>query len=359
MTVRRAGRQVRGLPLNRREGTDAPEPRRRSAVEAPEVKELLESGLSKWLGRPARIVAIEKESVDGYSVHPISRLEVVLAGGRRIPVIFKRLQIAPGKVVRREVLLYQRLLAGQRFGAPALYASLCDDSTDRYWLFLEDVGEWRLDWCETREWMNAFRWLGRLHATYEGCETELRGLNCLGLHGPRFYYSLVRAAHDSLARRAEPGVLKRFEALTNDHFDPTVAYLSERPLTLVHGDMSGHNLIVQKELGIRPVDWEWAAIGVGAWDVVKLLAGWGHKKGRLLDVYRDEFNRVAPEPLDDRWFQLDLTLCDNLKALWYLRWWVDRCHDPAFVDGLLYKMEQRWRFAAEGARRTPRLTARS
>lgn len=301
----------------------------------------LEQGLRVSLGRPARIVDVCATSMDTFSSHPISRLRVTLDQGEQLAVIFKRLRPGPGKDVRRELLTYGRLLPGQRFGAPMLYASLCDETRDRYWLFLEDVGRWRLDWCDVEGWLAAARWLADVHATYDGRETELAALDCLGEHGAAFYWMLAETARESLSHRGESHALARFDGLM-DRFDSSVAYLCRQPRTLLHGDVSGHNVMIQKDGRIRPIDWEWAAIGVAAWDVDKLLAGWGRKKRELLSAYLDAFRRRTAEPLDEGAFERTLAHCRILRTLWYLRWWIEPCGDPAFVTRLLDKMERTW-----------------
>lgn len=306
----------------------------------PTPERVLERGLSERLGRRVRIASIEREAVDGYSTNPISRLRVELGDGTRGAVLFKRLVPKPGGDVEREVLLYERLLAGRRFGAPALYASLRDPQRARYWLFLEDVGEFGLGWCGADEWVPAFRWLARMHAAFEGREQSLRSLGCLEEHDARFYRALAESARASLAALGHPADQSRFEALVDRHLERTVAHLTSRRRTLVHGDMSCKNLLVQRGLGIRPIDWEWAAIGPGAWDLCKLLSGWGAEKPRFVDSYASELERHVATPGSRAELEATLVHCELVKALWYLRWWVDGCERPSFVTSLLDRVEQ-------------------
>lgn len=314
----------------------------RASHTEPGLEGVLERGLGAHLGRPARIVGIESSGAD-FSTHPIRRLRVTLADGEQIPVIFKRLGPKPDEDTGRELLVYRRLLFGRRFDAPALYASLCDEERGRYWLFLEDVGEWKLEWCEAHVWPSAFRWMARMHAEYQGRERELRSLGCLDEHGPGFYRSLVQSARRSLRKYGERGALFRFDRLMERFFGSSIAYLARQPRTLVHGDASCQNFIVQSGPEIRPIDWEWAAMGPAAWDVMKLLSGWGKAKPRLLAAYLEEFELRGCAPLDRREFERTLDHCRNMHALWYLRWWIEPCKDPKFVDGMLDRMEGAWR----------------
>src|SRR5262249_31210259 len=165
---------------------------------SPAPWEVLEQGLSAHFGRPLRIAGLERQPL-ATSSHAIERLQVMLASGERLRVVFKQLQ--PGEKLygnEREVLIYQRLLDGERFGAPALYASVCDEGERRYWLFLEDLGSSTLDEGEVEEWFAAVRWLARMHGTYHGREDGLRALACLMEHGPAYYHMVAQTARQNL-----------------------------------------------------------------------------------------------------------------------------------------------------------------
>ncbi|MDM9379808.1 phosphotransferase [Chlorogloeopsis sp. ULAP01] len=303
---------------------------------------ILEQGLSRYLGRALQIVAIQSQPLYSFSTHPIERLTVTLDDNQQLSVIFKQLQLKCDRHIRhcgKEVWIYERLLANRHLGTPALYASLYDESNHRYWLFLEDVGEWKLEYCDVEEWFAAFRWLARMHATYYRRDAQLREFDCLVEHKAVFYRYLAEMARQSI-QEYQPQAIARFDSLMS-RLDELIAELEEQPHTLVHGDMSCHNLIVQPEVGIRPIDWEWAAIGVPAWDVVRLLAGWGAEKPRLLAVYLDEFARHAP-PLDRPSFDRTLAGCEILKTLWYLRWCLAPRRNTACVEDLLDKIADRW-----------------
>jgi hypothetical protein len=157
------------------------------------VKEILARGLQTRFGRPERIVKLHSTFLENtFGTHPIYRLHLTLDDGQRLAIIFKWLQPQQDEDVRREVLVYPRLLTSGRFDAPTVYASLCDAARGRYWLFVEDVGESQLPRCEVDHWPAAFRWVARMHAEYYGREGELRALGYLGEHGPLFYRFLAR-----------------------------------------------------------------------------------------------------------------------------------------------------------------------
>lgn len=299
----------------------------------PTPQEVLQEGLSDWLGRPVRVVEMSGRPLDTSS-HPISRLSVTLGSGERLSVIYKRPR--PGHKLygnEREVLVYRRLLAGRRFGAPAHYASAYEPGCGRYWLFLEDVGETTLDQEGEEAWLAAARWLAEMHGTYLGRGEELRALGCLGEHDADYYRLIARAARGHLAEAGARWALPRFDELTAG-FGAAVAYLAALPRTLVHGDIFPGNLLVRPGPSIRPVDWESASVGLGAWDLARLLDGW-QDKAPFIGAYLAELSRRSAAPPDEEDFRRALAHCRFLNALWHIRWSVDACRDPASVGAML------------------------
>ena len=305
-----------------------------------EVEEALARGLQNHFGRPVRIVELHSTFLaDTFSTHPIYRLHLTLDGGERLTVIFKLLQPQQDEDPRREVLIYRRLLGGGHFDAPTVYASLCDESRGRNWLFFEDVGVLLLERCEVDDWPAAFRWVARMHAEYYGREEELRALGCLGEHGPPFYRFLARGAREMLQWLDARRRLVRLERLMTRWFDLSVEHLARQPLTLLHGDLYCHNLMVQPGPKIRPIDWGYAAIGVAGWDVAKLIAGWGPEKAHFIGIYLDEFALHASVLIDRRSFERSLAHCQIMRTLQILYWWEGPYKNLAFVDGVLEEME--------------------
>jgi Ser/Thr protein kinase RdoA (MazF antagonist) len=302
---------------------------------------MLEQGLGAHFGRPVRIARLERRPL-ATSSHRIDRLRVTLASGERFRVIFKRL--SPGEKLygnEREVLIYRRLLDGERFGAPALYASVHEEGERRYWLFLEDLGSKTLEEGDDEEWLAAVRWLARMHGTSHGREDDLRGLGCLMEHGPAYYHTVAQSARRNLELAGAGEALVRFDALMG-RYDSLVSYLAGEPRTLVHGDLFAANLIIQPGGRIRAIDWESAAVGLGAWELARLVDGWGAMKATFLAAYLAEFERHVAGPFDREGFQRLFGHCEILNALWDLRWSVEACQDAPVVEELLVDMETHW-----------------
>jgi hypothetical protein len=309
-------------------------------------EDVLLEGLCTSFGRPVEIVHTEWEPVEYASTHPIDRLRVRLGSGELLPMIFKRLRSEPvdggreelPKGNHREVAIYRQLLADQRFGAPALYASVFDEVQGRYWLFLEDVGEQALEEVGMGTWFAAVRWLAEMHGAYLEREGELRELDCLQDHGLQYYHTIARIARQNLSL-AGSTELGRFDHLMSD-FEVVIAHLSSQPRTLVHGDIFEHNLMVQPGPRIRPIDWESAAIGLPALDLARLLDGWeGPERQSLVSLYLDTLAFHARAPIDTASIELALDRCRLISGLIHLAWELWPCQDAAFVQGWLTSME--------------------
>ena len=110
----------------------------------------------------------------------------------------------------------------------------------------------------------------------------------------------------------------------------------QQPLTRQH-------LIIQGQARIRPIDWESAAIGLGAWDLARLLDHAGPDRADYLASYLAELDRLDATPLDLQAFRrIFHRSCRMLNALWRLGSSVEACRDPAFVIPLLDEIEASW-----------------
>jgi aminoglycoside/choline kinase family phosphotransferase len=240
------------------------------------------------------------------------------------------------------VLVYRQLLAAQRFGAPAVYASAYDEVGERYWLLLEDLGDSTLKSGDLDDWLAAVRWLAAMHGTFLGRDGELRALGCLAEHGPDYYWSIAQTARGNLEQACAWRALARFDRLMA-RFESIIPLLSSQPRTLVHGDIFPRNLIVQPGHRIRPIDWESAGIGLPIWDLARLVSGWQRDKPAFLATYLVELDRCAAVPIDRRALEVTFTHCEILDVLWYFGWSVGLCTDEGEVAGLLDVIEGRWR----------------
>jgi thiamine kinase-like enzyme len=309
----------------------------------PGLWEILEEGLKKRRGEAGRIVSLQRQPLHSRSTHPIDRLNVELYDGEKLPVIFKRFTGKnEEKGSRREVLIYQRLLAGERFGSPRLYASLYNENQNHYWLFLEDVGEWTLNKGDKDDWIEAVRWLADMHGQFLGKEEELKSLDCLSRQDRNFFLMLAGDARRNLEMAGNKSALDHFDNLMND-YEGLLEELVQIPRTLVHGDIFPNNIMVQDGHRIRPIDWEGAAIGPPALDLVRLLDGWGSDKGFYIRHYWNFLKNSPRLPLAKPDFLNSLKQCELLNELWTLGWEMKACKDKSFVDEALRRIKTIWK----------------
>jgi thiamine kinase-like enzyme len=99
------------------------------------------------------------------------------------------------------------------------------------------------------------------------------------------------------------------------------------------------NLVVQPGPRVRPVDWESAAVGLGAWDLTRLIDGWGPEKPQFVRTYLEELERQLQRQADRGAFKETLARCEVLNVLWHLRWSVEACREPTFVAESLEELE--------------------
>lgn len=311
-----------------------------------ELEEILAAGLAERFGPGTQFAQIDAEPEYDVSTHPIERLWVTLCSGAKIPIIFKR----PGMMVsgvdneeykgsEREILIYRELLRGGRFGAPYMYGSAFEPSSDRCWLLLEDVGFESLHEASDETWMAAAQWLGHLHAVYLGREAELREIGILAEHDADFY-RLVAAKARAYLEAAGEDALQRYDGYL-ERFDDVIAYLAAQPRTFVHGDIFPFNLRVQDETTIRPIDWEAAAIGLPAWDLVRLLDGWEYpQESDMYAEYLKILGGLSGTAVDLPEFNRVFKRCQLVNILWHLRWDPVGCQDADFVHEMLDEMER-------------------
>ncbi|MEA2159550.1 MAG: hypothetical protein QOD66_1930 [Solirubrobacteraceae bacterium] len=153
---------------------------------------------------------------------------------------------------------------------PRFYGSHDDPRTGRTWLFLEYLGEgWQLDLGPEDAIVEAARMIGELHsrtAPTLGAESP----SVLNRYDGRYYEDCVRNVGPLVEKwRPRLPALDRLVA----GFQREFAVLLSAPQTIVHGELTPHNVVWAYD---RPyiVDWEEAAIGAGEVDLASLTDDW-------------------------------------------------------------------------------------
>lgn len=257
--------------------------------------DVLQSGLSRHFGRATEVRNLQRRPFEYSTSFALEALDVTLADGARLELVLKDLgpaaltthasEIRPPGLYnpRREIALYQTLLAGGRFGVPACYASVADDRAGRYWLFLERVQGARL--CHVGDfaaWEDAARWLARLHASHasdEGPNRIGKGLPLLNYDESSIRLWAARARRHVANRPDVAEDLRHALERMTDHYDFVVGQLLRLPAGLIHGEFYGSNILVRESRDVPPhnricpIDWEMAAVGPGLLDLAALTSG--------------------------------------------------------------------------------------
>lgn len=303
---------------------------RKSATSLPPARGL-ESALADQLGTP--LAATWWRPLETTSTQPIWEVRAHLVSGGALELVCKRLEEGQrGKDGRREAALYETLLAGGRFGAPHCHAVVWEPDRRVCWLFLEDLGGWRLEWCSAPVWQEGMRWAARLHADtlHHPPGPSLGRLDALA------FSRLATEALTVAAGGAGAAAADRL-ATSLAPLDIWLDRLAETPAALVHGDLSGHNLLVRQDT-VHPIDWEWAATGPPVWDVATLAAGWKAGAAKLVRAYADERARSgAPVGPGFSW---EVTCGALLRRLWWLRWLEGRQRCPERVKPIVNSVER-------------------
>lgn len=277
--------------------------------------------------------AVRREPLVGHDGKSGATLErVELADGRR--VVVKRLDPATDLMMG---LTHDTV--GREFGLwssgrfDALPAG-CGHAVLDGWaeetgatLVLRDLGDAVLSWADR---LDRERWLfvvGRVAALHRAAPgTSPEGLTALedqiGLFGPhrahrmaaeRELMALVARGWEHFEHLVPADTAGRVLALANDP-TPLGEALRARPTTLVHGDLSTVNLAIEGDTLVL-LDWGLAAIGPGALDIARFIAGCSS----VVDVSREQmiadYREAAGPAYDGVAMQLAL-----LAGLVWLGW---------------------------------------
>jgi aminoglycoside phosphotransferase (APT) family kinase protein len=278
-----------------------------SAARDEELRDALERCLAGRSGERRAIVGFERRPCPYRTSFELDELDVELAGGERLALVFKngsrstldaeasRAKLTELHDPEREIAAY-RLVAPAGLGTPELYGWSIDPSRDRYWLFIERIhGDvlWQVGELET--WRAAARWLATFHERFAGAPLDGAAAHLIR-HDVAFYSSwMERAARFAQAADSPLDGTSRdaIERLAQGYGE-VAKELAAQPQTLLHGEFYASNVLVESapdSLRICPIDWENAALGPGLADLAALTAGaWSQRE-------RDEIARGYAEGL--------------------------------------------------------------
>jgi hypothetical protein len=269
-------------------------------------------------------------------------LELEFEDGSILPLLLKDLglknlhktarRVKPGFLYQplREIRTYQEILARDHFGTAHCYGAVVQPAKDQYWLFLEKVGGVRLSQTgDTSAWLQAARWLARLHSWFSReRETLTRSVPLL-----RCDATFYRLWVDRVERFQSVGIERSvWDSLVNT-YDRAIERLVRLRPTLIHGEFYASNILVQKaQEGYRicPVDWEMAAVGPGLIDLAALCSGaWTEReRTEMAAAYHDALLSEGGPRLPFEELLLALDDCRLHLAIRWLGWAPDWSPPP-------------------------------
>jgi thiamine kinase-like enzyme len=266
-----------------------------------ELRLALEQALSDYFGESRAVTKLERQPAANRSSFALEALALSLDNGTELELMFKNLswhallddapRTKPAFLYDplRELKTYQEILSPAKLGA-IYYGAASDQSTGRYWLFLENISGLELYQLEFAKWQEVAHWLSLMHTQFaQGVAlSPLAQTAHLLIFDADFYMRWLCRALNFMqdTEDARPGL----EWLAA-RYDQVVEHLLALPVTFIHGEFYASNVLVQETqdgLRVCPVDWEMAAIGPGLLDLAALIAGsWTEeeKKNLALSYY--------------------------------------------------------------------------
>jgi Phosphotransferase enzyme family len=308
-------------------------------VDTAELRAELERALSDRRGTPAAITAMERRPCAYRTSFALEELDVELADGGRLRLMFKDLSRAAlhehARAAKpellydplREIHVYRDVLDDAGLGTAEYHGASVDPARDRWWLFIENVvGDALWQVGEFDVWEEAARWLARMHAVLGGRASANSPLlrydrDLLGVWARRAagFADDPRSAWNAAERRRIRELAARYDTVAEQ--------LEALAPTFIHGEFYPSNVLVQQGGGtprICPIDWEIAAVGPGLLDLAALSVGkWSEaERSRLAAAYRAAAAHGAETAahLSDREFERALDFARLHLAVQWLGW---------------------------------------
>jgi hypothetical protein len=214
-----------------------------------------------------------------------------------------------------EARVYREVVGHLSLPAPTCFGAYTDPETGDTWLFLEFLAEARrlAEELTPAALPVAARWAGRFHAT-DAAGSSGRCPESLRIYDGDYYAGWARRAAEIAGEnhRGRPWLRPLCERAAL-----LLSTMPELPSCVIHGEFTPNNLLLADE-AVLPIDWETAAVGVGAIDLASLTDRWPADVVRECEAAYVEARWPGGAPADHE-RSLDLA-----RLYWDLRWLGDR-----------------------------------
>ena len=314
----------------------------------------LEATLRERRGAATAITGLDRRPSQYRTSFPIEELDVRLASGEQIGLVFKdlardsledsALSAKPESLhdPMREIEVYERLLPATGIeGPPTCHATVADPAEGRFWLFIERVAGVELYQVGRREtWEYVARWLAGMHA---GLRSHAAEESTLLRYDDDM---LARWAHLAAARSPDEESRDRLEQIA-ERYEEAILPLLAGDHTVIHGEFYASNVLVNDPEApgrVAPVDWEMAGLGPPLLDLAALVSGGWSDENRdaIAAAYREAAADGGSELEAD--FERRLDAARLHIALQWLGWSEDWApppeHATAWLDDALALSEK-------------------
>lgn len=271
-----------------------------------QLTQTVQQMLSHFLRRVVVVEHLSRSVAPLANRAPAEVLTATLRGGAKHTLFLKSIGNEegdhPDKQPRaREPLIYDDLFAGRAVPVPSRLGGGWNEAIRRHDLYLEHIDGSDLRYHEVEYWYLAGRRLGGLHRAFGQAREELFASEYLLRFDAAYFHGWAQRALETVGRQSTD-LGRRYERVVRA-FDSAGEVLAGQPQTLVHNDLSGKNVIVDRS--VRParicfIDWEMAGIGCGLLDLVHLKYGFGPaEQARLCAAYYEAVfgtDLLPPEP---------------------------------------------------------------
>lgn len=271
-----------------------------------QLTQTVQDMLTDFLRRPVVVEQLSRSVAPMANRAPAEVLTATLRGGGTQTLFLKSIGNEegdhPDKQPRdREPLIYGNLFAGRAVPVPSTLGGGWNEAIGRHDLYLEHIDDWDLRYQEVEYWYLAAGRLGHLHSAFAQAREELLASEYLLRFDAAYFHAWAHRALESV-RRQSTHLGRRHEQVVRA-FHRGAELLAAQPSTLVHNDLSGKNVLVDRSAQparVCFIDWEMAGIGCGLLDLAHLKYGFGPaERARLCAAYYEAVrgtDLLPPEP---------------------------------------------------------------